>query len=88
LTPQQQKNIIARLVAQQVAQQAEQWRIQTTQQIYAAVLKVLFDKWDFTSSGLIKVFEQITNEFDCINGKYAKIEDFYGLLEEMGVKVK
>lgn len=88
MTPIQQRNVVARLVAQQVAAQAEQIRIQTTQQIYAAVLIVLQSKHGFTPYSLKRVLEQVTEQFECIADKYVKIEDFYELLGEMGIKVK
>jgi hypothetical protein len=87
MKPQQQRDIINRLVAEQVARQAQKWRTQTAQQVYAVILIILHDKYDFTPGQLKNVIEQITEKFDCIADKYVKIEDFYELLKDMGIEV-
>jgi hypothetical protein len=88
MTAVQQRNIINRLVAEQVARQAQKWRSQTAQQVYAVILIILHDKYDFTPGQLKNVIEQITEKFDCVADKYVKIEDFYELLKDMGIEVK
>ena len=88
MTPQQNRQIIARAVTEGMAKQAEIIRKQTVQQLYAVLLLTLHDKHNFTSDKLVEVFEQIVEQFDCINDKYVKIEDFYSLLEELGINVK
>ena len=88
MTPRQQTVIIQRAVDTQVRKQAENWRVQTAQQMYAVILMVLHDKWDFSPAELMEVFEQCTRQFECVGDKYVKIEDFYKLLGEMGIKVK
>lgn len=88
MTPKQQTNIITRLVAEQIAKQVEDIRKQTIQQMYAVTLKNLHDRYNFTPNELVSFFQQNTNDFECINGKYVKIEDFYKLLEGMGIKVR
>jgi hypothetical protein len=80
--------IIQRAVDDQVRKQAESWRAQTVQQMYAVVLSNLHDKYGFTPEQLVKFFEQCTKDFKAMADKYVKIEDFYGLLNEMGIKVK
>jgi len=88
MTPTQQKNLITRFVTEQVAKQADQWKRQTAQQLYAVILKNLHDKFNFTPQELIQIFNDCTNDFECIADKYVKIEDFYELLNELGIKVK
>lgn len=83
----QQKVIVQRAVAEGITKQAESIRIQTVQQVYAAMLITLHDKWDWKPEQLVQIFEQITYQFDCIADKYVKIEDFYKLLDELGIKV-
>ena len=87
MTPAQQRDIINRLVAEQVARQAQKWRSQTAQQVYAVVLTILHDKYEFKAEQLKNVIEQITEKFDCIADKYVRIEDFYELLKDMGIEV-
>lgn len=88
IKPTQQTAIIQRLVADKMAKSAGEIRLQTVQQMYAVVLTVLHDKWDFNAADLVKIFEQCTKQFDCINDKYVKIDEFYNLLETFGIKVK
>jgi hypothetical protein len=87
MKPAQQRDIINRLVAEQVAKQAQKWRSQTAQQVYAVVLIILHDKYNFKPEQLKRVIEEITEKFDCIADKYVKIEDFYELLKEMEIEV-
>jgi isopropylmalate/homocitrate/citramalate synthase len=87
MTAVQQRNIVNRLVAEQVARQAQKWRSQTAQQVYAVILIILHDKYEFKPEQLKRVIEEITEKFDCIADKYVKIEDFYELLEEIGIEV-
>jgi isopropylmalate/homocitrate/citramalate synthase len=87
MKPAQQRDIINRLVAEQVARQAQKWRSQTAQQVYAVILIILHDKYEFKPEQLKRVIEEITEKFDCIADKYVKIEDFYELLEEIGIEV-
>jgi hypothetical protein len=87
MKPQQQRDIINRLVAEQVARQAQKWRTQTAQQVYAVILIILHDKYEFTPEQLKRVIEEITEKFDCIADRYVRIEDFYGLLQDMGIEV-
>lgn len=87
MTPKQQTLVIQRAVNAEVAKQAEKWRVQTAQQMYAIFLTVLHDKHQFTPYSLIKVFGQCTDQFNNIGDKYVKIEDFYKLLEDMGIAI-
>jgi len=84
MKPSQQKALLQRLMMQET----EKIRKQVAQQVYAVMLKNLHDRHGFTPQQLIDVFEQSVADFDCINGKYATIEDFYELLGEMGIKIK
>lgn len=88
MKPQQQAALIQRLVADQLAKHTAQIRRETAQQVYAVMLRNLYDKHGFTPDKLVQVFEQSVKDFEAINGKYAKIEDFYELLGDMGIKVK
>ena len=60
MTPKQQALIIQRAVDAQVAKQAENWRMQTVQQMYAIFLTVLHDKHQYSPYALMKVFHQCT----------------------------
>jgi lantibiotic modifying enzyme len=71
----------------EVSKQANKWRVQTAQQMYSVVLKNLFDKYDFTPNMLWQFFERCTKDFDAIGDKFVKIEEFYSLLEDMGIKI-
>lgn len=87
MKPTQQKALLNRAAGEIARKQAEKWRLQTVQQMYAVMLTVLHDKWDFKADQLVDVLEQITEQFACIGDKYVKIEDFYELLDDMGIKV-
>lgn len=88
MKPSQQAALVSRLVAEQVNKAAANIRKETAQQVFAVMLRNLHDKHGFTPDKLVQVFEQSVKDFDAINGKYARIEDFYELLGEMGIKVK
>lgn len=88
MTPTQQRNIINRLAAEQIAKATAQIRQETAQQVFAVMLRNLHDKHGFEPQQLVQIFDQSVRDFEAINGKYAKIEDFYELLGEMGIKVK
>jgi hypothetical protein len=88
MTPTQQRNIINRLAAEQIAKATAQIRQETAQQVFAVMLRNLHDKHGFKPQQLVQIFEQSVSDFEAINGKYAKIEDFYELLGEMGIKVR
>lgn len=88
MKPQQQKAVVQMLVNEQLNKHSARIRKETAQQVFAVVLKNLHDKYDFTPDKLVQVFKQSVRDFECINDKYVKIEDFYELLGEMGIKVK
>jgi hypothetical protein len=88
MKPTQQAALISRLAADQINKAAAQIRQETAQQVYAVVLRNLHDKHGFEPQQLISLFNQSVADFEAINGKYAKIEDFYELLGEIGIKVK
>lgn len=88
MKPSQQVAVIQCLVNEQLVKHAERIRRETAQQVFAVMLKNLHDKHGFTPEQLIQVFERTVNDFEAIGDKYVKIEDFYKLLEELGIKLK
>jgi|LSQX01.1.fsa_nt_gb hypothetical protein len=88
MKPKQQALIIQRLAAEQIDKAAAQIRQETAQQVYAVMLRNLFDKHGFEPDKLVQIFQQSVADFEAINSKYAKIEDFYSLLGEIGINVK
>jgi hypothetical protein len=88
MSPQQQAALIQRLATDQINKAAAQIRQETAQQVYAVMLRNLHDKHGFDPQQLVSLFNQSVADFECISGKYAKIEDFYEMLSEIGIKVK
>lgn len=88
MKPQQQANIAIRMAQAHIAKEADKIRLQVIQQMYAVSMVVLSDKFNFKAEDLIKYFTEATKQFECVGDKYVKIEDFYELLEGMGIKVR
>ena len=88
MTPTQQRLIIQRAVQEELERQADRIRKESAQQVFAVMLKNLHDHHNFTPDKLVELFDQSVKDFECINGKYVKIEDFYALLGELGIKVR
>lgn len=88
MTPAQQRLIIERATQEAVNRCMDKIRKESAQQVFAVMLKNLHDHHNFTPDKLVELFDQSVKDFECINGKYCKIEDFYELLGELGIKVR
>ena len=82
------KCIAQRAAIEATKREKQKIKEQIVMQMYACMLTTLYDKWNWNPEQLVTILDQMTNQFDCIADKYVKIEDFYKLLEEMGINVK
>lgn len=87
MKPNQLKNIAVRMAHEYIRKEAENIRTQTVQKMMAATLLVLHDKYDFTPDMLLKIMQEIFNQFECVLDKVVTIDDFTKELESMGVKI-
>jgi hypothetical protein len=87
MKPNQQKEIIKMLTAQTIAKEKEHIRKTLASAMMAATLITLHDKYDWGKKRLMQIMAEIFTQFECVEGKFVEVEDFYKWLETIGVTV-
>lgn len=87
MKPQQLKNIAVRMAMEYIAKEAEKIRTDVVRKMMAVTLLTLHDKYDFTPEMLVKVMQEIFDQFECVSDKLVTLNDFFNELESMGIEI-
>jgi len=85
---QKMKPLVQRYVMEQLEKEKAKMRTEITTAMMATTLITLHDKYNWQPNQLVKIMNEIFDQFEAVWEKYVKIEDFYAWLESVGIKVK